>query len=1062
MARFCESREQISPDDFRRFTAYLVKNPAVQAWEWVPVVPALDKPRVEAEARAAGLESFAIWQKTEQGESAPVAGRELYYPVLRVAPLAGNELALGYDLGSELLRHTALAAAANTGLTTTTAPVTLVQEKTPQKGLLVCRPVFNLEEPKRLRGFAVAVLRIGSLLGRVPPEEAPHLQVTPLRQGTVPEELANTCDSDRPPSQNLSLTRPLFFFDQTVAITAHVGRGFQRAHPLTAEWLVLLAGLMLTAALTKVIHTMLHGREELQQAVHDRTVALRESEQWLAATLRSIGDGVIATDAGGLVTNLNAVAERLTGWTTAEAAGRSIEEIFCIVHAKTRATVENPVGQVLCDGIGVNLANHTVLISRNGQEYQIADSCAPLLDARGTVCGAVLVVRDVTEEYGQREQLRDSEAKYRLLVDHSSDLIWNLNELGVFTYVSPSWQRVTGYVPAAITGTSLESLVHPDDFPFCQDHLQRMIQFDETLASLEFRVRHADHSWHWHAVNITLVVGPENQHVVTGGPVPFASLVGVSRDITDRKKNELRLQESESLQRLLLDSIDAGVVIIDAATHTIERVNRKGAELFGVAEKQIIGNICHRFICPAEVGRCPITDLGQEVNNSERVLVRVDGSLLPVLKSARRIRIDGQEKILGTFIDISGRKKAEEALQRATDRLSLAVRAGGVGIWDYDIVNNHLTWDDQMFRLYGIPPDQFSGAYEAWQTGIHPEDRQRGDAEIQLALTGEKDFDTEFRVVWPDGTTHNIRALATVQRDATGQPMHMIGTNWDITAQKLVAATLRESETNFRTFFETIDYMILVASPAGLIIFSNATMKRKLGYSAAELGQMHVLDIHPADVRPEAEETFTAMLRGKQDSCPLPIVTKSGTRIPVETRVWFGRWNGANCIFGVIKDLSAEQEAQQRFERLFRHNPALMALSTLPERTFADANDTFLKTLGYSKRDILGKTAATLGLFPHPEQQAAVAERLRAQRRISDFELHLRRQDGTIINGLFSGELTSSQGNQHFERKHFFHFTKEIKCAHLGKCSYSKSNTQHSWTHVERLDMHSEQEIKST
>ena len=130
------------------------------------------------------------------------------------------------------------------------------------------------------------------------------------------------------------------------------------------------------------------------------------------------------------------------------------------------------------------------------------------------------------------------------------------------------------------------------------------------------------------------------------------------------------------------------------------------------------------------------------------------------------------------------RRKSEDALRNMTDRMTLAARAGGVGIWDYDIVNNVLVWDEQMFALYGITQEQFSGAYEAWRAGLHPEDMARGDAEIQLALAGEKDFDTVFRVVWPDGAIRTIRALAIVQRDETGKPLRMIGTNWDITAQK--------------------------------------------------------------------------------------------------------------------------------------------------------------------------------------------------------------------------------------------------------------------------------------
>jgi PAS domain S-box-containing protein len=108
-------------------------------------------------------------------------------------------------------------------------------------------------------------------------------------------------------------------------------------------------------------------------------------------------------------------------------------------------------------------------------------------------------------------------------------------------------------------------------------------------------------------------------------------------------------------------------------------------------------------------------------------------------------------------------------------------------------VNNVLTWDEQMYRLYGITPEEFGGAYEAWQAGVHPDDRSRGNEEIGRALKGDKEFDTEFRVLWPDGAVRNIRALAVVQRDGSGRAVRMIGTNWDITDQKCAEQDLKEA-----------------------------------------------------------------------------------------------------------------------------------------------------------------------------------------------------------------------------------------------------------------------------
>jgi two-component system cell cycle sensor histidine kinase/response regulator CckA len=130
-------------------------------------------------------------------------------------------------------------------------------------------------------------------------------------------------------------------------------------------------------------------------------------------TLASIGDGVISTDAQGKVEFMNPVAERLTGWREAEASGRPLHEVFRIVNEETRATVESPVARVLREGIVVGLANHTVLIAKDGTERPIADSGAPIRIQEGETTGVVLVFRDQTDERRAEEALRQSEVRLR-------------------------------------------------------------------------------------------------------------------------------------------------------------------------------------------------------------------------------------------------------------------------------------------------------------------------------------------------------------------------------------------------------------------------------------------------------------------------------------------------------------------------------------------------------------------------------------------------------------------------------------------------------------------------
>ena len=134
-------------------------------------------------------------------------------------------------------------------------------------------------------------------------------------------------------------------------------------------------------------------------------------------------------------------------------------------------------------------------------------------------------------------------------------------------------------------------------------------------------------------------------------------------DIIRRKQAEEALQESLDTIRGLLDSVDAGVVVVDPVSHVIEQANSHAANLFGAGQHEIKGHVCHKFLCPNEIGSCPITDLGQDLENRECTLLRADGSSFYILKSVKKIRIGGEEKLLETFVDISKRKEAEEQIR---------------------------------------------------------------------------------------------------------------------------------------------------------------------------------------------------------------------------------------------------------------------------------------------------------------------------------------------------------------------------------------------------------------
>lgn len=286
--------------------------------------------------------------------------------------------------------------------------------------------------------------------------------------------------------------------------------------------------------------------------------ALAESEERLRVTLRSIGDAVIATDTDGCVVFMNPVAELLTGWTTADAHGRPLADVFVIVNETTRVPVENPVTRVLREGITVGLANHTVLFARDGREIPIDDSAAPIRDASRVLMGVVLVFRDVTErrqfeieaahtarleaERAESERgaalLRASEERYRSLVAASMDIVWTAGPSGTFEEPQPGWEAYTGQRWPQDAGQGWTLAVHRDDRePIIK--VWEAAQLARSTLEVEGRV--------WHALSA-------EYHHCRGRGVPLLDAdgsirqwVGMIEDVHERRRTEL---ENERLLRV--------------------------------------------------------------------------------------------------------------------------------------------------------------------------------------------------------------------------------------------------------------------------------------------------------------------------------------------------------------------------------------------------------------------------------------------------------------------------------------------------------------------------------
>jgi PAS domain S-box-containing protein len=274
---------------------------------------------------------------------------------------------------------------------------------------------------------------------------------------------------------------------------------------------------------------------------------LRENREWLHVTLTSIGDGVIATDADGRITFLNPVAESLTGWTQGEALARPIQQVFNIVDEKTRLPGQDLCTQVLRERRPISLSEDAALLARDGRTVPIEDSAAPILDAAGEMTGVVLVFQDVAEKRRAQEALRESDERFRFMLENSFDAAYRRNlRTDRYDYMAPAFEQITGWSVEEMNAADAETVlarIHPDDRAMVRAEMDRTRAACEAgepaTGTLEYRFLGKDGSYRWLGDHINVLAG-------AGGRALYR--LGIVRDITPRKRSE---EELHRLNRTL-------------------------------------------------------------------------------------------------------------------------------------------------------------------------------------------------------------------------------------------------------------------------------------------------------------------------------------------------------------------------------------------------------------------------------------------------------------------------------------------------------------------------------
>jgi PAS domain S-box-containing protein len=646
----------------------------------------------------------------------------------------------------------------------------------------------------------------------------------------------------------------------------------------------------------------------------------------LESTMESTADGILVVDGKGKIVLFNNIFRKM--WGIPEEIIESKDDLAAINSVldqlKEPDHFISSVKELYSDPERVSF---DVIELRDGRVFERYSQPQWIGDS---VSGRVWSFRDVTAQKKMEETLRKSETLHRSILNASPDAIIITDPEGMIKMVSPAGLKMFGHCEGEdIQGRSIMNYLASEERERALGNIRSMFR-GVFMGPDTYRATKVDGSTLDIEVNADLVQGTD------GLP---SGIIIVVRDITERRRMELELKESEEFHRQLTSNLSMGVVIIDPLTRTIEKVNEAAALMFGAAQERIEGKICHSFLCPALVGACPVCDLGKEVDNSEKVLVCADGSRLPIIKSVKKITVRGKEKLLESFIDISERKNAEDTLKASEARFRALFDALVDTMWVIDQeAGRFVDVNPAASRMYGFTREEFL-AMDVGSISAEPEDTWRsihenGQVFVPLRYHRRKDGNT-----FPVEITSNTFVVA-------GRTTVICSVR-DITKQKNAEKELQESEAKYRGLFdhlqdmvsllrlefgetgEVIDQIMIDANAATLRTLNKGSMNDVRGKRTAEL------------VSPQATKDIQRNIREmKRTGEPVTEVVRSsvGDREFLTTFVPLGADNVIMTSTDISDHIAAKKDrlkSIQRYDGLAsRINGGIYLLHSRPDGTF--------------------------------------------------------------------------------------------------------------------------------
>lgn len=505
--------------------------------------------------------------------------------------------------------------------------------------------------------------------------------------------------------------------------------------------------------------------------------------------------------------------------------------------------------------------------AKDGSFYWVDSVITPLTNESGQIDRYLSIRTDITARKTAQAELLSEKQYFASVIEGTGAGTWEWNIKTGKTRFNEQWAKLLGYTLEELSPISVQTwldLTHPDDLVKADTLLKKHFSGETDAYECEFRMRNCLGLWVW-----ILARGRVLTWTPEGNP---EWMFGTHIDISQRKEQEHILKKTQMLLDKTGSIAGVGGWEVDLVSGQLywsdetcrihgvpvgykptldEAINFYAPEAQPIIKKAVEHAIATGESWDVEL---PFIQAG-----GQKIWVRAVGS----------VEFDMQKpiRLIGAFQNITESMRQRLIVEEANKRMSLATDSGEIGVWEYNLVDGSLIWDDWMYRLYGLLPSDQAGAYELWAKHLHPDDKAASEQALNDCIAGIAPFNTEFRVIWSDGSIHSLRASARVTRDDQGNALSMIGVNWDVTRLRNLTTQLAEQHELMHVTLKSIGDAVITTDANGKVEWLNPVAERMTGWISQDAKGRpleHVFHIVNEDTRaPTENPVATCLAQGK-------------------------------------------------------------------------------------------------------------------------------------------------------------------------------------------------------